>query len=125
MTNPVTDARATIVAALRDAGLTAYGYTPPTVLPPAVYVEPGNPWLEHRAVGKGFAATLHLTAACVVNLVDVAESTPILDDLIVDVIAALPPGVDWQTVDTPEVDSTGSQGSYLRASIALLAHVKE
>lgn len=126
MTTPAsTDARLELVAALRAAGLTAYGYTPPTVIPPAVYVEPGDPWLTPTRIGNPSAYALELQLVAVVQLIDHELAIAQLEQLIADAIAAIPDGIRVAAVERPNVDDSGSQGETLTAALNLTATIKE
>lgn len=122
--NIYTDARETIVAALQAAGLTAYGYGPPTLVPPCVIVEPSDQWITpDRVGGRSFAVSF--TATAHVNLIDAATSIAALEELVTSTLAAIPAGVLVTSVSSPEVDGTGSQGDTLAAAINLSAQVRE
>jgi hypothetical protein len=122
--NIYTDAREQIVTALQAAGLTAYGYTPPTLVPPCVIVEPADEWIApDRVGGKSYAVTF--TATAHVNLIDSATAISSLEELVAVVLPAIPAGVFATSVEAPAVDGTGSQGETLAAAINLTAQVKE
>ena len=122
--NIYTDAREAIVTALQAAGLTAYGYGPPTLVPPCVIVEPTEPWITPDRVG-GKAYAVEFTATAHVNLIDAATSIAALEELTAATLAAIPAGVLLTSVSSPEVDGTGSQGDTLAAAINLSAQVRE
>lgn len=122
--NIYTDARSAIVTALQGAGLTAYGYTPPTLVPPCIIVEPGDGWIEpDRIGGRSYAVTF--TATAHVNLIDSATAIDSLEDLVATALPVIPAGVYVTSVEAPAVDGTGSQGETLAAAINLTAQVKE
>ena len=122
--NIYTDARQEIVTALTTAGLTAFGFTPPTLVPPCVIVEPGEEWITPDRVG-GKSYRVEFTATAHVSLIDANAAITGLEALITDTLAALPEGVHSTTVASPEVDGTGSQGETLAAAILLTAQVRE
>lgn len=119
-----TDARVEIVTAYVAAGLTAFGYTPATLVPPVVVVEPASPWLVPTRVGDDLRATMRLRAIATVNLVDSATSQSALETLVEQVLAATPDGVVVESVDAPTIDSTASQGVTLTASVNLTAQIR-
>jgi hypothetical protein len=120
----LTDARTTLVAAYTDADLIAYGYTPAALVPPAVIVGYGSPWLEPNRVGA-FSAKVAYTVTAVVAVLDAATSIAALEDLVAAIIAATPPGFLITSVDSPRNDGTASQGATLEADVNLTAQVKE
>lgn len=120
-----TDGRTAVVDALTAAGIPCYGYTPGTVVPPVVLVEPGDPWMTVNRLGPELHAQLQLDAAAVVQLVDPELAVEQLEQLVEDVIGALPAGVSVLEVSQPIVENTGAQGSQLRSTLTLTAQVKE
>lgn len=118
------EARTLLVDAYTEAGLTAYGYTPATVVPPIVIVGYGSPWMEPNRVGP-FSAKVAYTVTAVVPAIDAATSIDTLEDLVVAIIAATPAGFTITSVDSPRSDGTASQGATLEADVNLTAQVKE
>ena len=118
------DAREFLVDAYTDANLVAYGYTPATLVPPAVIVGYGSPWLEPNRVGP-FSAKVTYTVTATVAAIDAATAIAALEDLVVAIIAATPSGFHITSVDPPRSDGTTSQGATLEADVTLTAQVKE
>ena len=122
--NPYTDARAVLVSAYQAAGLTAYGYTPPTLVPPLVTVTADRPWITPNRIGTldasiGFEATLYIT------VIDAPTAVEQLEELVAVALHATPDGFLIDSVDQSSIDGTGSQGEFLTCSIHLTAQVKE
>lgn len=122
--NPYTDLRTGLAVHYAAAGITAYGYTPPTLTPPLVTITPGRTWIEPNRVGV-LDARIELTVTAYVSLIDPTTATDTLEKLVSDVITATPPGVLITSVDQPVIDGTSSQGDALAAAIHLTAQVKE
>jgi hypothetical protein len=123
--NAVTQARIDVVDALAAAGIDAYGFTPPTLIPPIAVVQAGSPWLEPDRIGGDFAATISMRIECIVNLIETAAAIVALEDLVVRVLAALPKGILPTSVEAPAIGGNGSQGDTLQADILITAHIKE
>ena len=119
-----TEARTALVTAFTDAKLVAFGYQPGTLIPPAVIVDYGDPWLEPSRVGTPIAARIRLVAVATVAVVDAANVRDQLEQLVESILAAIPSGFAVENVDRPNVDDTGSQGSVLEARINLTAQVR-
>jgi hypothetical protein len=122
--NPYTDARLELVTAYVAAGLVAFGYTPATLMPNTVVVEPANPWITPNRVGK-LDAAMSFTVTAYAQLVDYLATLEQLEQLVGDVIRATPAGVLIGSVTAPAVDSSSSQGDLLAAELTLTAQVKE
>ena len=122
--NPYTDARAQLVLAYAGAGLTVYGYAPPTLVPPVVTVTPGREWIVPNRVGV-LDAKIELVVTAYVSLIDPTTATDALEELVSTVLHSTPSGVLIDSVDAPRIDSTSSQGDLLASDIQLIAQVKE
>lgn len=122
--NTYTEARVELVTAYVAAGLTAFGYTPATLMPNTVVVEPAQPWITPNRVGK-LDAAVRFTVTAYAQLVDYASTLEQLETLIGKVITATPSGVLIDSVAAPAVDGTSSQGDMLAAELTLTAQVKE
>jgi hypothetical protein len=122
--NPYTDARLELVTAYVGAGLTAFGYTPATLMPNTVVVEPSDPWITPNRVGR-LDAVLRFTVTVYAQLVEYPSALSQLEQLVADVLHATPNGWLIDTVSAPAVDGTGSQGDKLAAELTLTAQVKE
>ena len=121
--NVLTAARAHLVDLYQLAGIDAYLYTPPTVVPPIVTVLPASAWVEPNRVGK-YHAKLELTVTAYVSLIDPSTSLEQLEQLLDELILATPTGVLITSIDAPRVDSTSSQGDLLASDINIHAQVR-
>lgn len=122
--NPYTDARKEIVAKLVADGISAFGHTPPTIVPPLVTVTPGSEWITPNRTGN-LDAKLDLVATAYVTLLDSAAAIDALEALVSRVLAVIPSGVSVTSVTAPRTDGTSSQGDLLASEISLTAQVKE
>ena len=123
MSSTLTLARAELVDLYQLAGIDAYLFTPPTVVPPIVTVLPGSAWIEPNRVGQ-FAAKVELTVTAYVSLIDPATALEQLEQLVEELIAATPSGVLIDSVDAPRVDSTSSQGDLLASDLTITTQVR-
>jgi hypothetical protein len=123
--NIITSARSEIVAAINSAGITAYGHTPATMVPPIVVVKPDAEWIIPNRVGSKLGAKIGFRIECVVNVIDSASALDALEDLVFRTVAAIPDGVLITSVDAPNVGGTGSQGDTLSTEILITAQIKE
>jgi hypothetical protein len=121
--NVLTAARAHLVDIYQLAGIDAYLYTPPTVVPPIVTVLPASAWVEPNRVGK-YHAKVELTVTAYVSLIDPSTSLEQLEQLLDELILATPTGVLITSIDAPRVDSTSSQGDLLASDINIHAQVR-
>lgn len=121
--NVLTAARAHLVDLYQLAGIDAYLYTPPTVVPPIVTVLPASAWVEPNRVGK-YHAKVELTVTAYVSLIDPSTSLEQLEQLLDELILATPTGVLITSIDAPRVDSTSSQGDLLASDINIHAQVR-
>ena len=121
--NVLTAARAHLVDLYQLAGIDAYLFTPPTVVPPIVTVLPASAWVEPNRVGK-YHAKVELTVTAYVSLIDPSTSLEQLEELLDELILATPTGVLITSIDAPRVDSTSSQGDLLASDINIHAQVR-
>lgn len=120
--NVLTEARSQLVDLYQAAGINAYLYTPPTMIPPIVTVLPASAWIEPNRIGK-YHAQLELTVTAYVGLIDPSTALEQLEDLI-DLILATPSGVLITSVDAPRVDQTSSQGDLLASDLNITTQVR-
>ena len=78
--NVFTAARAHLVDLYQLAGIDAYTYTPPTIVPPIVTVLTSS-WIEPNRVGK-FHARVGLMATAYVSLIDSSVALEQLEQLV-------------------------------------------
>ena len=119
----LTQGRQDLVDAYRAAGIDAYTFTPPTVIPPIVTVLPASSWIEPSRVGH-FAAKVDLSVTVYVGLIDSSTALEQLEQVLEDVITATPPGVLITSIDAPRVDSTSSQGDLLASDLTITTQIR-
>lgn len=122
--NAYTDARVELVTAYLAEGLTAFGYTPATLMPNTVVVEPADPWITPNRVGC-LDAGMRFRVTAYAQLVDYSATLEQLEQLVGRVITSTPSGVLIDSVAAPRIDGTSSQGDMLAAELTLTAQVKE
>ena len=122
--NVFTAARTQLVELYQLAGIDAYTYTPPTIVPPIVTVLPGSAWIEPNRVGK-FHARVELMTTAYVSLIDSSVALEQLEQLVEELLTATPSGVLITSVDAPRIDSTSSQGDLLASDITIHAQVRK
>lgn len=121
MTNLLSTLRDELVEALDANGITAHTTVPEVWTPPGVFVGPDLPYLDFEGATFGGVLVHHqLTVVGPAGVNDVQVET--LDDLILQILAALPPG-EWsvESVDQPGRIVLNGQ-NYLAAAIHLTPH---
>lgn len=84
--------RDTFTDAFAAIGANVYDETPPVVSTPAVFVFPGDPYLQKETIGFGrITVRLQLTAAVAAN--DNRASLANLETLLLNIFDAMPQGV--------------------------------
>ena len=111
------DTRQRLTTALEDAGLTVYDHVPERLVPPAVVITPGSPYLTS---GDTFGAfTVALTASVVAATATNGVATEALDELIeTAVIASVNEGLAFDNASSFYAFNTNG-ASYLAADISL------
>lgn len=122
--NTFTLARSELVDLYQLAGIDAYAYTPPTVVPPIVTVLPSSSWITPNRLGDRMSAAVELTVTAYVSLIDSSVALEQLEQLIEELINATPSGVLIDSVDAPRIDSTSSQGELLASDLTITAQVR-
>jgi hypothetical protein len=100
--------RTTLATAIQQAGYRAHRYPPATVIPPAVVIVPDSPYLEAEVLSAGgnrWAVSFELV--CVVAALDNEGQLIQLENIIVDVVRALPRGVELGPIDRPALEQVG------------------
>ena len=111
------DTRQRLTAALEDAGLTVYDHVPERLVPPAVVITPGSPYLTSGDVYGTF--TVALTASVVAATATNGVATEALDELIeTAVIASVNEGLAFDNASSFYAFNTNG-ASYLAADISL------
>ncbi len=98
--------RDTFTDAFAAIGANVYDYTPPVVSVPAVFIFPGDPYVTPELIGTGrVTLRFQLTAAVAAN--DNQGALGNLEDLLIDLIAAMPQGVRMQPASAPAMTQVG------------------
>ena len=111
------DTRQRLTTALEDAGLSVYDHVPERIVPPAVVITPGSPYITS---GDTFGAfTVALTASVVAATATNGVATEALDELIeTAVIASVNEGLAFDNASSFYAFNTNG-ASYLAADISL------
>jgi hypothetical protein len=124
--NPFSDARTDLVTAYIAAGLTAFGYTPATLVPPTIVVEPDRGWIVPNRLSPKISAGLRLLVTIYVPLIDSSAAIGQMEELVASVLRSTPDGFAILSVEAPRPDTpSNSQGTVLACEISLTAQVKE
>lgn len=110
----ITASKAEFALDLQNAGLDVVDYIPGRVTPPVVIIRSGSPYLTNASIGHEFILGLELLV--VAQTADNEKATEDLDQLIEDVVNALPAYATMKGVSTPfALDVNNAQ--YLAATI--------
>lgn len=104
------DVRTALASAIAGAGYRVHTYPPPAVIPPAVVIVPGEPYLEIETIGRpgaGIIATVSFEVNIAVASIDNQGSLEQLEAVLIDVLAALPSGTTLDRVGRPLVETVG------------------
>jgi hypothetical protein len=123
MTAITTAARESVVTALIGMIGNVYSTIPAAPVPPAIVVTNDNPWLTPMSIGNRLRLEHRLRVMCCVR--DSTDNLPQLEQLVEDVLVALPAAAIVSEVTAPQSLDTGPQGSLLVAEIRLTLHLKE
>jgi hypothetical protein len=110
MTTPVTlsTVRTTLASAIEGAGYKAHRFPPATVMPPAVVIVPDEPYLTAEVISAGgnrWAVAFELIV-CVAALDNEAQLIQ-LENITVDVVRALPRGIELGPIRRPTLEQVG------------------
>ena len=111
------------LAASLPATVSVLPAPPATVRPPLVYLTADSPWVTVDRIGPQLRYTAALRIAMVVPMLDNAAALTQLEDLVDQVLAALPDGVLPGYVQPPTTNVLGAQGSVLGAELSITAHL--
>ena len=99
MSNEITTAKEQFRDVLVDAGIEAVEYIPERVIPPIVVINSGSPFLVPETIGSEY--TMNLELVLIAGTATNELATEQLEDLIEDVLQALPSYAALQRVDKP------------------------
>lgn len=114
--NEITTAKAQFEAALTAAGLKVKAYIPERITPPIVVIVSGSPYLTPASISAEYSLNLEIMA--VAQTATNEQATEKLDELIQDVLQALPGYARLTSVGQPYIQQTNN-AEYLAASLAV------
>jgi len=118
-----TQARAEVADALKTiSGVTVYPSAPAVPIPPCVTLVPDTPWMTPAMIGGRLRLELRLRCLVVTrdnNDLDRHEQ------LVEDVLVALPEGSVITTVSPPSSTDVGAQGSVLVSEVMFSLNIRE
>lgn len=112
--NEITISKAELALDLSNAGLKVLDYVPERIVPPIVIINVASPYLTPNTISREFVMSLELVAiaATATN----KQATEKLDELIADIILALPSYANLRNVLAPYNMQTNN-AEYLAANI--------
>ena len=116
MTNEITLAKQQFSDVLDTAGIRILSYVPERVTPPIVIVNSGSPYLTADSIDNEFILSLELV--CIAATATNKQASEKLDELIQDVIGALPQYAKLGSVGQPYLWATNN-AEYLTSSISV------
>jgi hypothetical protein len=116
MTNEITLAKAEFKLDLDNAGLNVLDYVPERIVPPIVILNSASPYLTPNDLGKEY--TLNLELVMVAATATNKQATEQLDQLIEDVVQAMPRYARLLRVNAPYNLQTGN-AEYLAANASV------
>lgn len=116
MTNEITLAKQQFSDVLDLAGIRILSYVPERVTPPIVIVNSGSPYLTADSIDSEFILSLELV--CVASTATNKQASEKLDELIQDVIGALPQYAKLGSVGQPYLWAVNN-AEYLTSSISV------
>lgn len=116
MTNEITTARNQFSGVLESAGIKVSAYIPERVVPPIVIINSSSPYMTASSIGNEYL--LNLDLVCVAATATNKQATEKLDELIGDVLNALPMYAHLQTVGQPYIWATNN-AEYLTSIISI------
>jgi hypothetical protein len=116
MTNEITLARAEFKLDLDNAGLNVLDYVPERIVPPIVIINSASPYLTPSDLSKEY--TLSLEVVMIAATATNKQATEKLDELIEDVVNAMPRYARLLRVNAPYNLQTGN-AEYLAANASV------
>jgi len=112
--NEITISKAELALDLGNAGLKVLDYVPERIVPPIVIINVASPYLTPNTISREFVMSLELVA--VAATATNKQATEKLDELIADIIVALPSYANLRNVLAPYNMQTNN-AEYLAANI--------
>lgn len=103
------DVRGALATALGNVVASVYSYVPEAIIPPAVVIIPGSPYMEPNLINKTVTKVqlnFKVTAAVAYNSNPGALDN--LEKLIISVLAAMPAGYIVGQVESPQIVQVGA-----------------
>jgi hypothetical protein len=103
------DVRGALATALGNVVASVYPYVPEAIIPPAVVVVPGSPYMEPNLINKATTKVqlnYRVTAAVAYN--SNPGSLDNLEKLVISILAAMPAGWVVGQVETPQIVQVGA-----------------
>lgn len=103
------DVRGALATALSSVAGSVYSYVPEAIIPPAVVVVPGSPYMEPNLINKATTKVqlnYRVTAAVAYN--SNPGSLDNLEKLVISILAAMPAGWVVGQVETPQIVQVGA-----------------
>jgi hypothetical protein len=116
MTNEITLSKAELKLDLQTAGLNVLDYVPERIVPPIVIINSASPYLTPSTLGNEYIMSLELV--CIAATATNKQATEKLDELIEDVLKALPRYARMTRVNEPYQMQTNN-AEYLSVNINL------
>jgi hypothetical protein len=116
------DIRDTLAYALEEYASTymVSPYPPPVVIPPAIIIVPDAPYLEPATIGPRTQLRVRYRLTCCVAMLDDQAALQNLEELLLNVFAAVPPGWQVGVASAPSVETVGPS-DLLTADVAVEA----
>lgn len=123
MSNPLTEARTELVAALTGAGLDVYPIVPGQPGPGMAWIQHGTPWVRPLTLSRSeVALRVTVTAGALGSNPDTADD---LEAKLWAIVTALrTAGFSVDQIDQPEV-STDQQRPYASVTLSTTVHVTD
>lgn len=114
--NEISTAKAQFAAVITAAGFRVSEYVPERITPPVVIISNGSPYLVPASIGSEYLMNLEITlvAATASN----KQATEKLDEMVADVINALPAYARLASVAQPHILTTNN-AEYLATDLML------
>ena len=102
------DVRAPLATALAGVTASVYESVPEAIIAPACLIIPGTPYLETRLISSAIQLKINFTIAGVVAYNNNAGALDNLEQLSLEILAAIPSGYEVGDVSRPSIVALGS-----------------
>lgn len=114
MTNEITLSKAELKLDLQTAGLNVLDYVPERIVPPIVIINSASPYITPSTIGNEYIVSLELV--CIAATATNKQATEKLDELIQNVLRAIPRYARMTRVNEPYQMQTNN-AEYLSANV--------